>query len=75
MQGNLIGTNAAGTSSLGSVVGIKFLNGDGNSAIIGGTTSAARNIISGHDPGVGIEIQASSTSGSPTIRATTSVRT
>ena len=68
VQGNLIGTNAAGTSSLGSVVGIKFLNGDGNSATIGGTTSAARNVISGHDPGVGIEIQASSTSGSPTIQ-------
>lgn len=46
VEGNLIGTNAAGTAALG--------NGDagvvisGNSVTVGGTTAAARNIISGN---------------------------
>ncbi len=45
IQGNYIGTDAAGTSSLGNSNGIE-LDGIGNT--IGGTVSAARNIISGN---------------------------
>jgi trimeric autotransporter adhesin len=46
--GNFIGTNAAGTGGFGvaAFTGIQMLLADGNT--IGGTTPAARNIISGH---------------------------
>jgi titin len=48
VQGNRIGTNAAGTAALGNVgSGIVFEYG-GNHAQIGGTTAAARNLISGN---------------------------
>jgi hypothetical protein len=57
IQGNYIGTDATGTISLGN-----FLAGvtvyEGNSNTIGGTTAAARNIISGNgtpsNPGIGV---------------------
>lgn len=46
MLGNLIGTNAAGTGALGnSLDGIVF---QGTSSVIGGTTTGARNVISGN---------------------------
>ncbi len=45
VAGNLIGTNAAGTAALAGVYGI-YLSGDNNT--IGGTTAAARNVISGN---------------------------
>jgi hypothetical protein len=54
IQGNLIGTNAAGTAALGNVGnGITLSNSSGNT--IGGTTAAARNVISGNG-GAGLEI-------------------
>ena len=46
VQGNFIGTNAAGTAALGNGSGI-FLASDGN--IIGGTAAGARNVISGNN--------------------------
>jgi streptogramin lyase len=49
IQGNLIGTDASGTLALGNVTGIQL----GTSSLVGGTSAAARNIISGNT-GVGI---------------------
>ena len=50
--GNLIGTNAAGTGPLGNSNNGVLINGGANNTI-GGTTAAARNIISGNtDDGV-----------------------
>jgi hypothetical protein len=42
--GNLIGTNAAGTAALGN--SLDGINLQGTSSVIGGTTTAARNVIS-----------------------------
>src|SRR5260370_1274412 len=47
LQGNYIGTNAAGTAALGNQ-GTGVFGQAGTAAIIGGTTPAARNIISGN---------------------------
>jgi hypothetical protein len=48
VQGNYIGTNATGTADLGnSLRGIAIDSGTNNT--IGGTTAAARNVISGND--------------------------
>ena len=46
IQGNYIGTNAAGNTNLGNNQGVVLSNAPNN--IIGGTTAAARNIISGN---------------------------
>jgi CSLREA domain-containing protein len=53
---NYIGTNAAGTSSLGSPGGIGIGSFGSGSLynIIGGTTASARNVISGNDNGINI---------------------
>ena len=53
IQGNLIGTNPSGASALdlGSQVGVQILVGG---TTIGGTTAAARNIISGNNYNVQI---------------------
>jgi CSLREA domain-containing protein len=52
VQGNLIGTNAAGTASLGPQrVGIFINTTSAGAATIGGTSAGARNIISGNDDG------------------------
>jgi CSLREA domain-containing protein len=50
VQGNFIGTNAAGTASLGNNIGIGFVQNFGppSGNTIGGTTPAARNLISGN---------------------------
>ena len=45
VQGNYIGVDATGTRALGSCMGIILESGSNN--VIGGTTPAARNIISG----------------------------
>jgi hypothetical protein len=60
IQGNYIGTNAAGTAEImNSIIGIEIGNngaGTGSSNnIIGGTTAGARNVISGNSS-VGIDI-------------------
>ncbi|HYB97660.1 MAG TPA: Calx-beta domain-containing protein [Candidatus Limnocylindrales bacterium] len=44
VQGNLVGTNAAGTAALGGVGGIRIYGSDNT---IGGTEAGARNVISG----------------------------
>jgi hypothetical protein len=62
VQGNFIGTNAAGTSALANSIGVEVA---GSNNTIGGTTSAARNIVSGNafegvrvDSGVsGVQVQ------------------
>ena len=55
IQGNLIGTNAAGTAALANAIGVEL---NGTAMTIGGTTAAARNIISGNT-GDGVEISGS----------------
>ena len=47
LQGNLIGTNAAGTAALGN--GSSGVQVTAPGITIGGTTAAARNVISGND--------------------------
>jgi hypothetical protein len=52
VQGNLIGTDATGTSALGNTLGIGIQDASNN--LIGGTTPQARNTISGGLEGVSI---------------------
>jgi uncharacterized repeat protein (TIGR01451 family) len=53
IEGNFIGTNATGTFALGNGQdGVSIAAGSGNT--IGGTTSAARNVISGNRNGIQI---------------------
>jgi CSLREA domain-containing protein len=61
IQGNFVGTNAAGTAAIpNSDRGISIFNSPNN--IIGGTSSAARNIISGNF-GAGISLDESGSIG------------
>jgi titin len=55
IQGNLIGTNAAGNAALPNYYGIGISLGGADNNVIGGTTAAARNVVSGNTM-VGIEI-------------------
>ena len=69
VKGNLIGTNATGTGairngSLGSATGGIFI-ASGTASVIGGTTAAERNVLSGNG-GAGIWIEG--TTGSHTIQ-------
>jgi len=48
VQGNFIGTNPSGTSALGNDFGGMYIHDSSNNNLIGGTTAAARNIISGN---------------------------
>ena len=58
IKGNYIGTNAAGTAKLGnSLAGITCIIS--NNSVIGGTTAAEKNVVSGHVI-VGISIEVSS---------------
>ena len=59
VQGNLIGTDALGTTAIGNSTGIQ-LRTAGNNNTIGGTTAAARNVISGNQSG-GISLENVST--------------
>jgi hypothetical protein len=52
IQGNFVGTDITGTIQLGNSTGIGLLQASGNT--IGGTTAAARNLISGNGTGVAI---------------------
>ncbi len=58
IQGNFIGTDATGTNALGNAAGIQLTGVTG--VRVGGTTTAARNLISGNN-GDGILITNSST--------------
>jgi hypothetical protein len=46
IEGNFIGTNAAGASAVANTRGVKVLNASDN--LIGGTTPATRNLLSGN---------------------------
>lgn len=50
--GNLIGTNAAGTAAIANELAIAFVQSGGKNTVIGGTTAAARNVISGNTSGI-----------------------
>jgi hypothetical protein len=52
IEGNLIGTDATGTSALGNSTGISLDNLPNIPVTVGGTTAAARNIISGNGTGI-----------------------
>jgi titin len=56
IQGNLIGTDITGTLALGNATGVHIAYGPNN--LIGGTTAAARNVISGN-LGAGVFIETS----------------
>jgi len=50
--GNLIGTNEAGTNAIANDLAIAFVQVGGKNTVIGGTTAAARNVISGNTAGI-----------------------
>ncbi|HEV7903867.1 MAG TPA: carboxypeptidase regulatory-like domain-containing protein [Pyrinomonadaceae bacterium] len=50
IEGNFIGTNATGASALANNRGVDVANSQGNT--IGGTTPAARNLLSGNNQGI-----------------------
>ncbi len=60
VQGNYIGTNASGTADLGSFTSGLLLDGGSQGTVVGGTTAAARNVISGNNAA---DIQISNSSG------------
>jgi Domain of unknown function (DUF4394)/Calx-beta domain/Domain of unknown function (DUF4214) len=51
VQGNLIGTNGAGTDAVGNGIGI-LVSGAASNNLVGGTVAGARNIISGNNVGL-----------------------
>jgi hypothetical protein len=56
VQGNFIGTNAAGTAAIGNSAGVS-IEGASHDNLVGGTTVAARNVISGNNGGgIGINV-------------------
>ncbi len=60
IAGNYIGTNLAGTAAAANALGVNIWSGDNN--VIGGTTTADRNIISGNsDNGITITGSADNT--------------
>jgi len=60
VQGNLIGTDVTGTLAIPNERGIRVFNAPNN--VIGGTSAAARNVISGNF-GAGISIEESNANG------------
>ncbi|MEG4517150.1 DUF4347 domain-containing protein, partial [Microcoleus sp. AT9_A5] len=54
LTGNFIGTNAIGSAALPNAAFGVSIEGGANNNIVGGTTPAARNIISGNSNGVGL---------------------
>ncbi len=61
VEGNLIGTNAAGSTGLGNATGV-LIKGGASGNLIGGTAPGAENLISGN-AGDGIEISGTGTTG------------
>jgi titin len=61
IQHNLIGTTADGTAALGNLIGV-LVEGGATNNLIGGTTAAARNVISGNFDS-GVYVQDSGTTG------------
>lgn len=61
VAGNFLGTNTAGTAALGNQVGVYITGGSSNN-VIGGTTTADRNIISANSVD-GVQVFGSGTSG------------
>jgi CSLREA domain-containing protein len=59
VAGNLIGTNPAGTEARKNSAGVSVFGSDN---VIGGTTTASRNLISGND-GYGVEIRDAAATG------------
>jgi parallel beta-helix repeat protein len=55
VQGNKVGTNAAGTSAVPNSVGVSIVGGDGN--VIGGEGEGERNVLSGNEHN-GVELNA-----------------
>ena len=53
IEGDFIGTDASGTKSDGNTTGVDIIGGTGNT--IGGTSAAARNVISGNE-GSGVRV-------------------
>ena len=51
VEGNYLGTDAAGAAAVGNGVGV-IVDVGGPGALIGGTTAAARNLISGNGTGI-----------------------
>jgi hypothetical protein len=62
VAGNLIGTDPTGTVAVGNLAGGVSINGQASANTVGGTTAAARNVISGNDDH-GVEIFDAGTSG------------
>jgi hypothetical protein len=62
VEGNLIGTDPTGTSAQGNQAGGVSINGGATDNTIGGTTTAARNVISGNGDH-GVEVFDPGTSG------------
>jgi hypothetical protein len=50
VTGNFIGTNAAGTAALGNLGDGVLIDGGAHGNTVGGTSAAARNVISGNNP-------------------------
>jgi hypothetical protein len=50
--GNLIGINAAGNAAIANELAIALVQVGGKNTVIGGTTAAARNVISGNTSGI-----------------------
>ena len=48
VQGNLVGTNALGSGAVGNADSGVLLENDSNNNLVGGTTAAARNVLSGN---------------------------
>jgi Calx-beta domain/Beta-propeller repeat len=52
IQGNFVGTNAAGTAAVRNVGGVDILSADSTDNLIGGTAPGAGNLISGNEFGL-----------------------
>ncbi|HEX3249193.1 MAG TPA: Calx-beta domain-containing protein, partial [Pyrinomonadaceae bacterium] len=52
VQGNFIGTNAAGTAAIANTNGVGVISSQYTDNLIGGTAAGARNLISGNQTGV-----------------------